>query len=371
MHLKRQEFDNDLDCKKMIKIKRILTGSILSALLLGFLSAPATAVVGGADATGNPVVVSLIIDTGEARVGACSGALWKPRIIVTAAHCVVKAGTTEVVLPSQVLVFRPGVNRANVRPSAIGTHIVSPSGYRNSQDGFVNPNDIAFIVLDVELATPAVSRLASEAEVAALIASRAPLPFFGYGLTSYQGEVSTIPFTLNQNPLSYAGADKYLFGTTAKNVGACQGDSGGPVVGTFQNELLLIGPIAGGSGAPCFPSVPDRFVIASVASAYSELANQALALGGYPADIAIAKARPKLKRGQTFQARTLVTTRLNAAVNSSSQIRIVRARSNKAGVCSATSTSLRTSKKGNCTVTFSVKSKGQKLRTFTTTFRVA
>jgi secreted trypsin-like serine protease len=355
----------------MMKITRIFSSVLVGGLLLGYLPAAANAVVGGADATGNPVVVSLIIDTGEPRVGACSGALWKPRIIVTAAHCVVRAGSTDVVAPSQVLVFRPGVNRANTRPSAIGTHIVSPSGYRNSQDGFVNPNDVAFIVLDVELATPAVSRLASEAEVAALIASRSPLAFYGYGLTSYQGEVSTIPFTLNQNPLSYAGATEYLFGTTAKKVGACQGDSGGPVVATFQDELLLVGPIAGGSGAPCFPTVSERFVISSVASAYSALANQALALAGYPADVAIAKSRPKIKRGQSFQAKTLVTARLNASVNSSSQIRIVRARSKKAGVCSASSSTLRTSKKGNCTVTFSVKTKGQKLRTFTTTFRVA
>ena len=354
----------------MKKLKQILTGSLLSALILGLFNAPAGAVVGGDDVTGNPLVVSLLIDTGERRLGACSGALWKPRIVVTAAHCVVTAGSTQVVAPSQVLVFRPGINRNNARPSAIGTHIVSPEGYRNSQDGFVNPNDIAFIVLDVELATPAISRLASEAEVSAMIASGTPMPFYGYGLTSFQGEISPIPFALNQRPLAYAGSNRYLFGTTAKNRGACQGDSGGPVVGTFQNELLLIGPIAGGSGAPCFPSVPDRFVISSVASAYGDLANQALTLAGYEADVAVSKARPILKRSQTFQANTLVRNRLKASVNSSSQIRIVRARSKKAGVCSATATTLRTNKKGVCTVTFSVKSKGQKQRTFTTTFRV-
>jgi len=354
----------------MKRLKQILTGSLLGALILGLFNTPAGAVVGGDDVTGNPLVVSLLIDTGERRLGACSGALWKPRIVVTAAHCVVTAGSTQVVAPSQVLVFRPGINRNNARPSAIGTHIVSPEGYRNSQDGFVNPNDIAFIVLDVELATPAISRLASEAEVSAMIASGTPMPFYGYGLTSFQGEISPIPFALNQRPLAYAGSNRYLFGTTAKNRGACQGDSGGPVVGTFQNELLLIGPIAGGSGAPCFPSVPDRFVISSVASAYGDLANQALTLAGYEADVAVSKARPILKRSQTFQANTLVRNRLKASVNSSSQIRIVRARSKKAGVCSATATTLRTNKKGVCTVTFSVKSKGQKQRTFTTTFRV-
>lgn len=354
----------------MKNLKRAFLSFLATVLSLTLLNAPANAVVGGQDATGNPIVVALIIDTGERRLGACSGALWKPRIVVTAAHCVVRAGSTQVVAPSQVLVYRPGVNRATTRPSAVGTHIVSPAGYRNSQDGFVNPNDIAFIVLDVELATPVISRLASEAEVSAMIAGGNPLPFFGYGLTSFQGEVSPIPLTLNQNPLSYQGSNKYLFGRTPRGAGACQGDSGGPVVGTFQDQLLLIGPIAGGSGEPCFPSIPDRFVISSVASAYQALANEALTLAGYPADIAIAKARPILKRNQTFQARNLVRNRLKASVNSSSQVRIVRARSNKAGVCSTTQTSVRTGRKGTCTVTFSVKDKGKKARTFTTTFRV-
>ena len=351
-------------------LKRSLISLLGTLLVLSLTHAPASAVVGGQDATGNPIVVALIIDTGESRVGACSGALWKPRIVVTAAHCVVRAGSTEVVAPSQVLVYRPGVNRASTRPSAVGTHIVSPAGYQNSQDGFVNPNDIAFIVLDVELATPAVSRLASEAEVSAMIASGNPLTFFGYGLTTFQGEVSPIPLTLNQTPLSYQGADRYLFGRTPRGAGACQGDSGGPVVGTFEEQVLLIGPIAGGSGEPCFPSIPDRFVISTVASAYQALANQALALAGYPADIAISKSRPILKRNQTFQARTLVSNRLKASINSSSQVRIIRSRSNKSGVCSNSQSTLRTGRKGTCTVTFSVKDKGKKARTFTTTFRV-
>lgn len=351
-------------------LKRSLISLFGTLLVLSLTYAPASAVVGGQDATGNPIVVALIIDTGESRVGACSGALWKPRIVVTAAHCVVRAGSTEVVAPSQVLVYRPGVNRASTRPSAVGTHIVSPAGYQNSQDGFVNPNDIAFIVLDVELATPAVSRLASEAEVSAMIASGNPLTFFGYGLTTFQGEVSPIPLTLNQTPLSYQGSDKYLFGRTPRGAGACQGDSGGPVVGTFEEQVLLIGPIAGGSGEPCFPSIPDRFVISTVASAYQSLANQALALAGYPADIAISKSRPILKRNQTFQARTLVSNRLKASINSSSQVRIIRSRSNKSGVCSNSQSTLRTGRKGTCTVTFSVKDKGKKARTFTTTFRV-
>lgn len=354
----------------MNNFKRITSTLLATLLAIVMVNPPASAVVGGANATGNPLVVAILIDTGETRFGACSGALWKPRIVVTAAHCVVVTGGTQVVAPSQVLVYRPGVNRANTRPSAVGTHIVSPEGYKNSQGGFVSPNDIAFIVLDVELATPAISRLASEAEVAALVASRTPLPFYGYGLTSFQGEVSPIPLTLNQNPLSYEGSNRYLFGRTAKGAGACQGDSGGPVIGNFQGEMLLIGPIAGGSGGPCFPSISERFVISSVASSYQSLANQALALAGYPAEISIKKARPILKRNKNFKARALVRNTLKASVNSSTNVRIVRTRSNKSGVCSNSSTSLRTGRKGTCTVTFSVKNKGKKARTFTTTFRV-
>lgn len=62
----------------------------LMGLTIGLLpTSPAHAVYGGTDATGSPLVLTLLTSK-NARVSFCSMALLTERIVATAAHCVIE-----------------------------------------------------------------------------------------------------------------------------------------------------------------------------------------------------------------------------------------------------------------------------------------
>ena len=156
-------------------------------LFIGLFTAPANAVVGGSDATGSGFVVAIRVDLGGNLQTACTGGLWKPKIVITAAHCVVTEGTNQVVLASNVNVYSQGANLSVSPPVAKASAIILTSGYENSKSGFVEDNDIAFLILDKDIGIPLVSRLASESEVAAatldgivsFVSTEAPLAYSG------------------------------------------------------------------------------------------------------------------------------------------------------------------------------------------------
>jgi hypothetical protein len=75
-------------------------------------------------------------------------------------------------------------------------------GYSNSSTGFVEANDLAFLILDKEVGTPLISRLASESEAAAATVLGKKMNFFGYGQTAKDSDVSMIPFDSFPNPVS-------------------------------------------------------------------------------------------------------------------------------------------------------------------------
>ncbi|MCF8530720.1 MAG: trypsin-like serine protease, partial [Candidatus Nanopelagicales bacterium] len=95
-------------------IRPLATAAITAALLvpaapLSAESAPITPqprIYGGTPATGNPGVAALAINTGSSWSGSCSAAVWKPRILLTAAHCVTADGPTQNV--AGLAVFPPG-----------------------------------------------------------------------------------------------------------------------------------------------------------------------------------------------------------------------------------------------------------------------
>ena len=77
------------------------------------------------------------------------------------------------------------------------------------------------------------------------------------------------------------------------------------LLSTVLTENLLIGPVAGGSGAPCYPEIKDRAVLGLVASNFTDLVKTALTTAGYSADEAFTAPRPSLKKG-TFSAKTVL-----------------------------------------------------------------
>jgi secreted trypsin-like serine protease len=338
------------------------------ALFMGLLSSPANAIVGGTDATGSGFVVAVRVDLPGNLQTACTGGLWKPKIVITAAHCVVAEGTSTVAAAGSVSVYAQGANVSGASPIARATSIILTNGYSNSSNGFVEANDIAFLILDKDIGTPLVSRLASESEVASATVRGKKLNFFGYGQTSIDSDVTLIPLTLSQTPYQFLGARTYLYGRTAKGSGACFGDSGGPVILQTETENLLVGPVAGGSGDPCYPEIKNRAVLSLTASNFTGLVKSALTTAGYSPDEAFTAARPSLKRG-TFSART-VLKRIGVTAAKSTSVKFVGVRAKPKGSCVATASSVIVKAKGTCTLTFTVKKSGKTARTAKTTFNI-
>ena len=351
------------------QMKKISSAFIaILSLFIGLISIPANAVVGGSDATGSGFVVAVRVDLPGDLQTACTGGLWKPKIVVTAAHCVVAEGTTTVANASEVHVYAQGVNVSGTRPVASATAIILTGGYSNSSTGFVEANDLAFLILDKEIGTPLISRLASESEAAAATVLGKKMNFFGYGQTAKESDVSMIPLTLSQTPFQFLGGKTYLYGKSASGSGACFGDSGGPVILQTETENLLIGPVAGGSGAPCYPEIKDRAVLGLVASNFSDLVKTALTTAGYSPDEAFTTARPTLKKG-TFTAKT-VLKKIGVTTASSTSVKFVGVKAKPKNACVATASSVSVKAKGTCTLTFTVKKSGKTARTAKTTFDI-
>ena len=356
--------------KVVLQLMKKLSSAAVAvfALFMGLLGSPANAIVGGSDATGSGFVVAVRVDLPGNLQTACTGGLWKPKIVVTAAHCVVAEGTSNVVAAGSVSVYAQGANVSGASPIARATSIILTNGYSNSSTGFVEANDIAFLILDKDIGTPLVTRLASESEVASATVRGKKLNFFGYGQTSKDSDVTLIPLTLSQTPYQFLGAKTPLYARTAKGSGACFGDSGGPVILQTETENLLVGPVAGGSGAPCYPEIKNRAVLSLVASNFTGLAKSALTTAGYSPDEAFTAARPSLKRG-TFSTRT-VLKRIGVTAAKSTSVKFVGVRAKPKGACVATASSVTVKAKGTCTLTFTVKKSGKAARTAKTTFKI-
>ena len=64
---------------------------IVSFLFLTFSANPANSIVNGSPAVGADYVVTMIIEN-NLQSSFCTGAYLRPRVVVTAAHCVIKDG---------------------------------------------------------------------------------------------------------------------------------------------------------------------------------------------------------------------------------------------------------------------------------------
>lgn len=264
----------------------LAVASVASAA--GVVAAPATepAVTGGTSALGNPAVVALATYDGR-RWSMCSAAMVRPRILMTAAHCLTRPGSSESVV--RVRVFPPGA-RARVY-SDTGPRKPSPvrvaswwraADYRNG-GSVVQANDVAFILLRSDLGTSAFTRLASQAEVARWRSQRNQVVHIGYGGTGGPG-YSPVPnlVTLPLETFFPNGANGSTFSTAATQTAApCPGDSGAPSFVASPPAYYLVGVLAGANGG-CAPSVSTTPTdLGFVAIGYLALLNAALTAGGY------------------------------------------------------------------------------------------
>lgn len=265
-----------------------------SVTLVAALAAPATAalpaaqpaVIGG-EGGASPAVVAL--DFAESY--ACSGSLWRARIIVTAAHCV-QDDNGATYDPSTITLWAPGSNTTGPPADVAVTDIVVDTNWEVADSDYERVGrDVALLVLDKPLGTPYYARLATEMEAATLTWNSAAADFAGYGITTPsvdpRAELAAVPTTLSSTfvPSYQGGVDSFEVSGDGIR-GTCGGDSGGPWMGDVAGTRVLVGPLSGGRGAPCDrPQPPDKtFDEGGVASANTDLTSVALRLAGEQPD---------------------------------------------------------------------------------------
>jgi hypothetical protein len=214
----------------------------------------------------------------------CTGVLWRPRIVITAAHCVVDGYSVR--SPKDWRLHWPGLDTSLGEAPARVTSIIVDRYWRASSD------DVAFLVLDKTLGIPVISRIAEPAEVAALANQGAQATYVGYGLTSARSDPnaqkSPIPLAVEETMLNTAWSGAFqaspgILRTQSNGIiGTCAGDSGGPWMVNTGTEVLLLGVMSAGAGMPCDdPQYPGRtYEVIALVAPQQAFMNQALKAAG-------------------------------------------------------------------------------------------
>ena len=208
----------------------------------------AQAIYKGTTALGSPYVVLVSIPG-----TLCSGSLIEPQILVTAAHCLVNNG--EVVSPSDIGVYEPGIDRNQSSFAARGFEIFYLSDYYNDTLA-IEPNDIAFVVLDTAIKSSIRLKLADYDTTQLLINQGVSLMSYGYGRTDVNTS-TTSPQKVAARPIqqkrfrSFEGYERTYINYAADEYGSlCPGDSGGPTIAEYKGQSYLVS-VHSGSRGPC------------------------------------------------------------------------------------------------------------------------
>ena len=219
------------------------------AISLGlFPTSTAQAIYKGTSALGSPYVVQ--VTTPNAW---CSGTLIEPQILATAAHCLVNSGVA--VSASDIGVYPPGVDTSQSSKASRGYQIFYPSGYYNNSET-IEPNDIAFVVLDKAMNSTVRPKLANYDITQQIVAQGVTITAYGYGRIDQTNRTS-IPQQMIARPIEqrifsgFRGYQRtYINFAADENGDTCPGDSGGPAIAQYKGDMYLVSIHSGGRG-PC------------------------------------------------------------------------------------------------------------------------
>jgi hypothetical protein len=169
------------------------------------------------------------------------------RVVLTAAHCVVK-GTTSV---ADIKVGNPGTNQTISSPRINVIEVLVEPGFLNDDSDKVPKNDIAFLILASDLPSVSITRVATEDDIKKMAGKGEVLMLQGYGLIG-DGNIDANRTSFPRNGF-FSIEDRTLFDSTlhsisSKTYSACNGDSGAPVVYEDGKDVILLGVNVGGGG---------------------------------------------------------------------------------------------------------------------------
>uniref|UniRef100_F6R841 pancreatic elastase n=1 Tax=Xenopus tropicalis TaxID=8364 RepID=F6R841_XENTR len=237
-------------------------------------------VVGGTNASPNswPWQISLQIQSGSGFSHTCGGSLIRTDRVLTAAHCVDRAGPFRVILgehnlsvnegPEQIIAVSKIVKHVNWNPNNVA------AGW-----------DIALLYLASSASLNSNVQLASLPSNGAILAHNSPCIITGWGRTVTNGP---LPAILQQAPLpSVAHATcstSSYWGSTVKTsmvcaggdgvTAGCNGDSGGPLNCAVNGVYQVHGIVSFGSASGC--NISRKPSVFTRVSAYIAWINNAL-----------------------------------------------------------------------------------------------
>lgn len=246
----------------VVKLKFV----IVTFLFLTISISPAHSIVNGSPAVGADYVVTML--TGNNARPYCTGAYLRPRVVVTAAHCVTKSGARapELIFPLEdwyvsqpgIDVLTPEAKLSKVKVLKIWTdpdyfnRWEPDNGLREGQ-----VNDIAFLFLEKELNGPTITRAASRDEIESFRLGQGRAFHLGYGCIGVNGLIQVNDgkpylaeniYGTNSQPSHIPIRDRILSVKYPDGKSICPGDSGSPLLMKKGDEVIYIGAIfAGGN----------------------------------------------------------------------------------------------------------------------------
>ncbi|MCX7340359.1 MAG: trypsin-like serine protease [Hyphomicrobiales bacterium] len=215
---------------------------LLLAGCLAILPGTASAVIGGHPVRGSDPARQWTVKIESSKGELCSGVPIEARIVLTAAHCVMKGGT-----------FRVSVIDGHMkRRTIVASHVVAHETFLPGRSPSTQPGvDLAMLRLSAPL-PPAIRPVT----MGGRIGVGDVLTIAGFGL-SREGQASTAR-TLRQTSLTSAGrytsANSVMVAVDtqtrgqAPGAGACKGDSGGPIMRGDTGSSELVGIVSWSSG---------------------------------------------------------------------------------------------------------------------------